>query len=143
MYRYYDAIRNHRSHLVGIRQHVLLSPSSVTLTAMKKQPFAGGANLSLFHRLPIDLTYDTMEWLYLNDMVSLSLTSSIIRSIIKNHIIIVQRLSCSSITRQSTSLLKWCRSLHHLYIHLQLGLPLHHLSHEITNEVTHPIPPLH
>jgi uncharacterized membrane protein YgcG len=107
MNRYYEALRSYRDRSVSIR-HQQLPPSP--LSASSPSTFASTASIvpSLLHHLPMVLTSSVMEWLYLNEMISLSLTSFISRQKVKSHLSVSRQLYCSSITFQSISLLKWC-----------------------------------
>jgi hypothetical protein len=132
---------------ISVHHHPQQSSSSSSSRSTKGRISSISVVPSL-HAIPLAVTSYIMQWLSLNDLVSLSLTSTISRSIVKNHIGISRTLYCSSITRQSISLLKWCRSLHYFYFYLpwskQFGFSLHHQPHietEITNEVQYSLSP--
>jgi hypothetical protein len=148
MQRFYVGLRSYQHHWITIRQGLLSSLSSTTsfsvdVRVVNSKSQIDRKNGSSFHHLPMVLASYMMGWLYVNDMVSLSLSSPIIRQNIKHSMGILRTLYCSSITRQAISLLKWCRSLHYLYIEMpwykQDSSPIHNtpqIQAELTNEVT-------
>jgi hypothetical protein len=142
MHRYADVLRNYRSHSISRRllllssTSLLSSPSPIISTTTQGRI----SSVPSLSHLPSVITSSIMECFYLNEMVSVSLTSIIIRqNIVRKHIAITRLVCCSSITRQSISLLKWCRSLHYLYFYLpwhkEYGFQFGDIQEESTNEV--------
>jgi hypothetical protein len=130
MHRYYHSLHHRRTRIRGQTIH----PGDVTLVHRHVVPKVCHEEdvAGFFHRLPLSVSgYLTTQFLFLHDITSLSVLSSLMRHMIKSQLrdaprlvldisqhfclyyqpLCVDRMWCSPITSMALSSLKWCRSL--------------------------------
>jgi hypothetical protein len=113
MLRYYEALRRLRAQLLDnrheINESLVITPTSSSSSVATMPP----TSLSSLRR---SSSPSVMKWFYLHEIVPLSLTSSIIRRMVRNYVGVTQQLYISPVTSKAASLLKWSRSLQMVYL---------------------------